>query len=214
MTHPSQPTVSLTKAILDLVFWLSLAGGAVLTVFLAISPLVMRDGRTLDAAFPVAIGEGTPRPVLPLEVVPAAAPDVQRAVLVDARGELRLQTTSWPLQFLPNLGILAALWLAVYVVGLMRGVLRRVKAGEPFARANVRALRIIGGILIAVGILGPVLEYLVVRAVLAQVALTGTMLTAPFDVQGNVILAGLLVLVLAGIFRHGAHLEREQALTV
>ena len=105
-----------------------------------------------DAAFPVSIGEGTVRTILPLTIDTVASPGVQRAVIVDARGELRLQTTRWPLQFLPNLGMLLALWLAIYIIHLMRGILRRVKDGDPFAAQNVRSLQIIGTLLLALGL--------------------------------------------------------------
>jgi hypothetical protein len=214
MTDRQLTTISVTKLLLDLIFWIGTAGAVLLTLFVAFSPMVMRDGRVADAAFPVAIGVGTPRPVLPLTVDAEVSPAVQRAVIVDARGELRLRTSNWPLQFLPNVGILAALWVVIAIVYLIRGVLQRVKEGDPFARANVRSLRIIGWTLLAIGVLGPVLEYLIVRSVLTRVALRGVDLTAPFDIQTNAVLTGLLVLVLSGIFRHGADLERDRALTI
>jgi hypothetical protein len=207
-------TVSVTKLLLDIIFWLSGVAAALFTLFLVFSPLAMRDGFVADAAFPVSIGEGTVRTVLPLTVDTIATPGVERAVIVDARGELRLQTTRWALQFLPNLGMLLALWLAIYVIYLMRGVLRRVKDGDPFSGHNVRSLQIIGTLLLAIGLLGPALEYAIVRSLLARMVLQGVELGAPIDIQGNTVLAGLLVLVLAGVFRHGGDLERDQALTV
>jgi hypothetical protein len=193
-------SVTVTKLLLDVLFWVSGIAAVLFTLFLVLSPLAMHDGFVADAAFPVSIGEGTVRTILPLTVDTVASPGVQRAVIVDARGELRLQTTRWPLQFLPNLG--------------MRGILRRVKDGDPFAAQNVRSLQIIGTLLLALGLFGPVLEYAIVRSLLSRLALGGVDLTAPIDMQTNTTLAGLLVLVLAGVFRHGADLERDQALTV
>jgi hypothetical protein len=214
MTGHRLTTISLTTFLLDLIFWVGAVAAALFTLFLVLSPLAMRDGFVADAAFPISIGEGTLRTVLPLTVDTLAGSDVRQAVIVDARGELRLQTTSWPLQFLPNVGMLIALWLAVYVTYQLRGILRRVKAGNPFAVANVRSLRIVGSLLVALGLLGPVLEYAVVRTLLDHLTLGGMELTAPLDFQTDVALSGLLVLVLAGVFRHGADLERDQALTV
>jgi hypothetical protein len=207
-------SVTVTKLLLDVLFWVSGIAAVLFTLFLVLSPLAMHDGFVADAAFPVSIGEGTVRTILPLTVDTVASPGVQRAVIVDARGELRLQTTRWPLQFLPNLGMLLALWLAIYIIYLMRGILRRVKDGDPFAAQNVRSLQIIGTLLLALGLFGPVLEYAIVRSLLSRLALGGVDLTAPIDMQTNTTLAGLLVLVLAGVFRHGADLERDQALTV
>ena len=207
-------TASVTKLFLDVIFWCGSAAAVLFTLFLVLSPFAMRDGFVADTSFPVAIGVGAPRPVLPVTVDTIATPAAQTAVIVDARGELRLTTTSWPLQFLPNVGMLLALWVAIYIVYLMRGILRRVKAGDPFAPGNVRALQIVGTLLVVLGFFGPFLEYAVVRSALDQVALRGVALTAPFDLQTDAVLAGLLVLVLAGIFRHGADLERDRALTI
>ncbi len=163
-------SVTVTKLLLDVLFWVSGIAAVLFTLFLVLSPLAMHDGFVADAAFPVSIGEGTVRTILPLTVDTVASPGVQRAVIVDARGELRLQTTRWPLQFLPNLGMLLALWLAIYIIYLMRGILRRVKDGDPFAAQNVRSLQIIGTLLLALGLFGPVLEYAIVRSLLTHIA--------------------------------------------
>jgi len=213
---PTRPSrwVSVTKLLLDVVFYLGCAGAVGIAVWLAVSPLVMRDGRAGDATIPVAVGEGVLYPKVEVTVDRAAAPDVQRAALVEARGNLRVQTTDWSLQFLPNLGLLLALGISLLIVHLLRLMLRTVRAGEPFAEANARRPRIIGVLLLVVGVVGPLLEYLVSSLLLARVPVTGLAVSASLDPRTDVILGGLLLLVLSAVFVRGAELERERSLTI
>ncbi len=207
-------TVTITKFLLDLIFYLGGAAAVALAVWVAISPLVVGAGQAGDTAIPVAVGEGMPRPVVVLDVDRNAAPQIHRAVLVDARGELRVQTTDWFLQFLPNLGLLIALGVALYIVFTLRRMLTSVIAGEPFTEANVRRMRAMGVLLLVIGVVGPGLEYLLVRALLVRVPVSGIVLSAPLDSQTSVILTGLLLLVLSAVFARGVELERDRSLTV
>ena len=206
--------VLVTKLLLDIVFYLGCAGAVGIALWLAVSPLAMRDGRAGDASIPVAVGEGVLYPTVNVAVDRTAAPEVQRAALVEARGNLRVQTTDWSLQFLPNLGLLLALGISLVIVHLLRQMLRTVRAGEPFAEVNARRLRIIGVLLLVVGIVGPVLEYLVASRLLARIPVSGLAITAPLDARTDVILGGLLLLVLSAVFARGAELERDRSLTI
>ena len=206
--------VLVTKLLLDIVFYLGCAGAVGIALWLGGSPLAMRDGRAGDASIPVAVGEGVLYPTVNVAVDRTAAPEVQRAALVEARGNLRVQTTDWSLQFLPNLGLLLALGISLVIVHLLRQMLRTVRAGEPFAEVNARRLRIIGVLLLVVGIVGPVLEYLVASRLLARIPVSGLAITAPLDARTDVILGGLLLLVLSAVFARGAELERDRSLTI
>jgi len=206
--------VTVTKFLLDIVFYLGCAGAVGIALWLAASPLVMRDGRAGDVTIPVAVGEGVLYPKVEVTVDRTAAPDIQRAALVEARGSLRVQTTDWSLQFLPNLGLLLALGISLLIVHLLRLMLRTVRAGEPFAEANARRLRIIGVMLLVAGVVGPLLEYLVASVLLARVPISDLALTAPLDARTDVVLGGLLLLVLSAVFVRGAELERDRSLTI
>jgi hypothetical protein len=214
MSSRTLVTVTIAKFLLDLIFYVGGAGGVALALWVAVSPLVVGPNHVGDTAIPVAVGEGLPRPVVVLEVDRDAAPEIHRAVLVDARGELRVRTTDWSLQFLPNLGMLIAIGIALYIVFALRRMLTTVIVGDPFAEANVRRMWTMGLLLLVVGVVGPVLEYLVARALLVRVPVSGVALSAPLDAQTNVILIGLLLLVLSAVFARGAELERERSLTV
>ena len=214
MSSRSRTMVTVTKFLLDLVLYVGGAAAVALALWLAVSPLVVGQDQVGDTALPVAVGEGLPRPVVVLDVDRNAAPEIHRAVLVDARGELRVQTTDWLLQFLPNLGMLIALGVALYIVFTLRRMIGTVITGDPFTDMNVRRMRTIGVLLLAVGVVGPVLEYLVVRALLARIPVSGLAVSAPLDAQTSVILIGLLLIVLSTVFARGVELERDRSLTV
>jgi lipoprotein signal peptidase len=214
MTRPANAVARTAKVWLDIVFFVGAAAGIGMACWLVVSPLVLRGGQVGDTAIPVAVGSGSLRPALTLDVDTTATASIRRAVLVEARGELRIQSTSWSLQFFPNLGMLFGIAIVLYVLLLLRRILGSVLAGDPFAAANANRMRIIGVILVAAGALGPVAEYLAARSMLRMVHVSGVELTAPFDLRLDVILAGLLLLVLAAVFGYGSELERERSLTV
>ncbi len=214
MTRPARAATLTAKLWLDIAFLVVVAAGIGLGLWLLISPLVLRGGQVGDIAIPVAVGSGSVHPSLALDVDTLAAPGIRRAVLVEARGELRVQTTNWPLQFFPNLGLLLGLVVVLVVLLMLRRILADVAAGDPFAAANANRMRVIGIILVAMGALGPVVEHFVARSLLRRIPVHGVDLTAPFDLRLDVILIGLLLLVLAAVFGYGSELERERSLTV
>lgn len=212
------PGTSLARALkvwFDIIFVLGLVGGGLLTLWLVASPAVMAldGGRRVELAIPVAVGSGGPQPVLEVETGEVSE-GVSSVRVVDARGELRLETTSWSLQFLTVLPAVVGIGVVLFALFLLRAILRTVIAGEPFSLLNASRLRTIGWIAVVAGVVVPVVEYAVARAVLARFVAQGVELSPPVDVNGTAVLGGLLLLVLAAVWRYGADLERERALTV
>ena len=214
---PGQKLTSarLVKTWLDIVFVIGVVAACLITLWLAVSPLVMSsDESPADVAIPVAIGTGSLRPVMALDEAGPSSGGITNPRIVDGRGELRFETPSWAMQFFPNMVLLFGIAVVLYLVYLMRAILATVLEGRPFAAANVGRIRIIGSALIALGFLVPIIEYLVARAVLAQISLQGIAVQAPFDIRQDTVLAGLLVFVLAAIFGYGSHLEADKSLTI
>jgi hypothetical protein len=203
-----------TQLILDAAFWLGGLGLAGLTLWVIISPLAMHDGGIGDVAVPVAVGAGAFHPIMELELEDTPGSPVTRAVLHSARGELRLETTSWRQQFAPNVAALLGLGVGLGILGLLRGVAQSVRSRSPFTSLNARRIRTIGLLITGLGVLVPFLEYATARAVLRTVRFEVVDLVAPFTVRGELILLGLLVLVLSSVFGHGVEIEQDRALTV
>ncbi|NIM48361.1 MAG: DUF2975 domain-containing protein [Gemmatimonadales bacterium] len=213
MSPPKLVTARIVKFWFDIVFFVGLTFGGLLALWLLLSPLTVSSSETpSDAAIPVAIGAGSIRPVLPLDAEASTA--ISNLRILEGKGELRFQTTSWTIHFATNLVWLLVIAVVTYVVYLLRSILRTVIADQPFAAANISRLRIIGLILIGTGILFPIVQYLAARMVLNRIDVQGVALSPPLEFGGQAILGGLLILVLATIFRYGTQLEKDQSLTV
>jgi len=213
-------TARIVKIWLDVGLVVGIAGCIGTALWLAVSPFVMTGGdRYADVTIPVAIGEKSVFPVLHLEVAgdakaEAGEPEFRRPRIVKGRGELRVETTNWALQFLTNFGFLLSLLVMLYVIYLLRSVLKTIIQGDFFARVNVRRLRRIGYLFIALGIVVPAAEYLVAEFLLRRIPLDGFQLSAPIGFDPDPIVGGLLVLILSTIFSHGSRLEDDQSLTI
>ncbi len=111
-------------------------------------------------------------------------------------------------------------WACVVVVLLfLRRALTNISAGMPFPRDNIRCIRLVGW-----GILGMAATHLLTGAgMVAYMGATTTVAGQPpvlptamllVDFPLGTTLAGLAVLILAEIFRAGADLQDDQALTI
>jgi len=214
---PSRVPISarIAKLWIDISLVVGLAGFSLVALWLVLSPLVMAGpDSTADVAIPVAIGARSIKPVVVLQQAGAASSQVANPRIVDGRGELRFETTSWSVQFFTNLVRLFGIAAVLYLLYLVRHTLHSALAGRPFAVDCIGRVRIIGLSLIALGFAIPVIEYFVALQVLARLDLAGLEVSPPFDVRQETVIAGLLILVLASIFSYGARLESDQSLTI
>ncbi len=132
--------------------------------------------------------------------------------LHELAGELRIATAEG-LGLLPN-GVFFLLYLLVfYIVHQLRGVVRSLPE-SPFTLDNCRRLTRIGWVLLATQLVFPLIGLAQGWWMSANVESAGVDLAVrpPIDLTG--IFCAALLLVLAEIFRRGAQLEDEQALTV
>jgi hypothetical protein len=199
----------------DVVLVLSGLAMGLLALWLVISPLAMAGGaRESEAAVAVAVGAGPLRPVLPVRLTTSQEGLFSTPRLVRGRGQLRFSTSNWRLQFLTNVSLLIGALVALYGVLLVRNPLRDVGAGQPFGPTNARRLRILGVLFLVVGVLRPAVEYALGSLVLSRIVSVEPVLSPPLAFQRDAIVAGLLLLVLAQVWRHGSELEEDQSLTV
>jgi len=202
--------------------WLDVGLAAVVLVVVALAVYVVitsfqlsRPGTVGDGVVWVGIGNGSFVPIQRLELRPSAGePPLSDPALVKARGELRFHTRRVDLMllgFLPMLLVAAALLAGGWQ---LRQVLAAVARGEPFAAANPRRISAIGWIVVAVTAIGPLLAYLPAAAVLRTVEVEGMELSPTLTLDTGTLLTGLLILVLAAVFREGVRLHEEQSMTV
>jgi hypothetical protein len=104
--------------------------------------------------------------------------------------------------------------LGLLIVNLLRRTLATVKEGTPFAPENVKRLKTMGALILAAEVVEVVLQRFSDYVVAAHFELTGLTLASGFDFDVNNILLGLLLVVVAEVFRLGATLHEDQSFTV
>ena len=139
---------------------------------------------------------------------------IERAELRDLRGSLR-----FPLQrggvFIAN----SFLLILVMAVGLwltteLQRVLRTVRDGKPFAPSNAIRVRRIAWVLLAGEVVRATIVYLENSYAATHFTAEGLRFTAHPDLSIAAIVEGLIILVIAEVFRAGTRLDEDQSLTV
>lgn len=201
------------KIFLDVLFYLILLVGVLLVGSLPISAVTGHDDGW-DLAIPVVIGESSFVPRLPVEVHLDTSLPFEQFRIAYGRGQLRLLHHSLLLH-LGNVGIFILFWaLALWGITLLRRILATTAGGHPFDRTNVRRLSILGWIIVSASALTSLLQYLAARWLLSRVEVLTVPVSPPIQIQEEWIVCGLLLVVLAAIWKEAVRMAEEQALTV
>jgi hypothetical protein len=215
MTTHKTSAARIAKAWLDVVFVLGAIVCVALLLWLLAAPVAMTvSDAPGDVALRVAIGERSLRPVMPMTGGGVGSVSADSLRVVDATGELRFVTTDWWLHLASAGHMLVGAILVLYGIYVLRKILATVVDEHPFAPSNVHRMRILGFLLLGIGILRPLVEYLVALLVLSRITVETVVLSPPVGFSVDAILGGLLLLVLATIFDYGSWLEQERSLTV
>lgn len=208
------------KLWIDLLFYVSLFAGGLLTVTWPIAVLAGYGG--IDLSIPVSIGEGSIFPVQPLVVDPPdqaglpaeATPDHSLYTLVKTRGELRFLEASTPTTLVYWAHQLVFFGALIFGLHLLRGILRTTIEGRPFHRENPRRLNRLGWLIVATGLLVPISQFFFGAWALSWLPDTTIPLSASIQLYEEWVVAGLLVLLLAAIWKEAVRMAEEQSLTV
>lgn len=95
----------------------------------------------------------------------------------------------------------------------LKGILSAVEKGRPFAPGNARRLSLIGIVFLISSLLLTNLQATLVYKILHAANAAG-MFSVNFTVNTTMLFAGLLLLILSGIFRYGAYLQEEYDATL
>ena len=202
------------KTLLDIGFGALIFACVGLVLWITLSPVILHQFDIAgSASVPVFIGSGEK---LQLGVI-FTTPDtdtIQASFIEDAEGVLRLETKSILLLFIANAAkLLTGIGLA-YIVNLLRGILKNILDGDPFAADNIQRMRRLGYSVLLLGILRPSVEYIAATEILNQLPATTPALNPGATFNTETILISLLILLLAYIWKYGLELERDKALTV
>ena len=159
--------------------------------------------------------------------IPVAVNLDPRAVHVTAPGlgieEAELQHVQASLQFAPRGGmffaanlalVIGALGVLLWLLAELRGLFRALRDGHPFAPANATRVRRIAWMLMASEVARAGIVYAENSYVVSHFMATGLRFEAQPRLNVLAIFNGLIILVIAEVFRAGTRLDEDQSLTV
>jgi hypothetical protein len=207
-TYRADPAIRLLTVIVSVLYRVAWVFGAVLIV--AVTALELFAGTETRQKF--SIGVATTVHLEDQEIGTAWGGSL--ALKMDeAKGSLRVPIASAPVWFrlaaYLGLAIIFALFLRFLLH--LRELFRRVRAGAPFDERNAATLRWLGILLILIETMASAYSFGLTQLVLRAMSPPSVPVTSSFSMNGTAIIAGLVLLALAEIFRRGAVLEDEHA---
>jgi len=142
------------------------------------------------------------------EIESSAGPHIETE-LTDASGNLVIRGGRFGLLLVPVLILLPPLVAVLIVLHRLRRIFRRLIERRPFAAENAKNLRFIGLVIIAGELVFATATYWSTRFVVSEFTASGVTLHADFDVRMPIILAGLVLLIIAEVFREGAQMKSD-----
>jgi hypothetical protein len=143
----------------------------------------------------------------------AAPLSVEHAHLEKARGSLVFSPQS-RLVAEGAVLLIVVLALVMWVLGQLRAVFRTLRAGQPFVAGNATRIRRIAYAVIVGELLRTVAAYAGMHYAMTHFSIQGLRLESRWDLNIVAIITGLIILVIAEVFREGTRLDEEQSLTV
>jgi len=166
---------------------------------------------TLDSLSPVVAGRSGLEFTI-LDDKAEAKRDRRR--IASLNGSLRVPTSDRRFIAAQSSVLIAVLGFVSYVLGKLRGVFQTLTAGHPFVPENAARIRAVA---IAV-MVGEVVRAAIVFAenlyARTHVAVSGLQFDRWPQVEIQTLVHGLIILVIAEVFRLGTRLDEEQSLTI
>ena len=203
-------SVSSFLAALINVGWYVVAISLVLMLGLAVIPL-FTDLSNTEMSIPVSfrVDTGALRPIAPASgIAKADLPDVEGS------GTLRFPPPSGT--FLATTALLAAMAMAVglWVLTQLRAVFRTLRDGRPFVPANAARIRWIAYAVILGEIARSIVLFVGNAYARSHFAADGLSFDSWPSINAFAIIHGLIILVIAEVFRAGTRLDEDQSLTI
>jgi len=203
------PVAAFLAGLVNLFWHLGKVGLALCVLMFVVSPWIGTHDLKVDVKIPVALSlNATTHPVV------ARTPDVTDGTLGDLRGSLRFVPLKRGFIAGSAVVIAIAISLIMWVLYQLRAVFRTLKAGQPFVPENALRLRRIGWAVI----IGETLRAVVALFENAYAANHFSVSSLTFvvrpDYNALTVIGGLIILVIAEVFRAGTRLDEEQSLTV
>jgi hypothetical protein len=139
---------------------------------------------------------------------------IEDAHIQHVRGSLRFPVRKGAFFYGNAILLIVLLAVALWVLGQLRAVFRTLREGRPFVPANATRIRRIAFVIIAGELARSAMVFVENRYVMTHFSADGLRFDAWPDLNGLAIISGLIILVIAEVFRAGTRLDEEQSLTV
>jgi hypothetical protein len=145
-----------------------------------------------------------------------AAPSlgIEDAQIQDARGSLRFPPQRGAFFVANGVLVIGLLALALWVLDQLRAVFRTLRDGRPFVPANAIRIRRIAWALILGEVARSLIVYFESYYAMTHFQADGLRFGARPELNVFAIVNGVIVLVIAEVFRAGTRLDEEQSLTI
>jgi hypothetical protein len=198
----------------DILYWGLIFACVGLVIWVAISGLFVRQGRTFgSASIPVRIGTGA-EPQFEVSFQGNPEVDVRYAFVHEADGTLFLETQDFALIAIANAAKLVLGVGLVYVFHQLREIIKAINVGEPFSVVASRRVRRLGMTTLLLSFLVPIAQYIAASEILNRLPATVPALNPGPRFDTWFLFLSLLILLLAYVWSYGLDLERELELTV
>lgn len=139
---------------------------------------------------------------------------IDNGEIKDLHGSLKFPIRRGPF-FLANATLLMLVMaLFLWVTSQLRAVVRTVRDGKPFIALNATRVRRIGWALILGEVVRATVTFFESSYAMQHFSIEGLHFSARPDFSVLAIVEGMIVLVIAEVFRTGTRLDEEQSLTV
>jgi hypothetical protein len=136
------------------------------------------------------------------------------AQIQDVRGTLKFRPRKGTFRTANLAAVIALLVLAMWVLSQFRAVFRTLRDGQPFAPANATRIRRIAWAVIFGEFVRAAIVLFENYYVMTHFQADGLRFYANTELNAFAIINGLIILVIAEVFRAGTRLDEEQSLTV
>lgn len=202
------------------VAWGIVALGLALAVLLLVLSSFVASPMEVDASWLVVGSNSRMRIPVSFTVDPqthhvkAQSLGIEDAQVQDVRGSLRFPVRRGAF-VIGNAIILVFLFaLTLWVLGQLRAVFRTLREGQPFVPANATRLRRVAYGVILGEIARSAIVFFENYYAMTHFTAEGLRFDARPDLNVSAIFLGLIILVIAEVFRAGTRLDEEQSLTV
>lgn len=203
-------SVSSFLTVLLNVGWYVVALGLVLAVCLVVASLFVNlTGGQMDLPVSFTVDTRTFH-------VTAPALGIENAQFEHVRGYGTLKFVPPSRAFLASTAASLAFLLALtlWVLGALRAVFRTLRDGQPFVAANATRIRWIAYVVILGELARSALVFAGNYYVMTHFAAAGLRFDLRPDFNVLAVITGLIILVIAEVFRAGTRLDEDQSLTV